>query len=161
MTPKGAQPLSNLSRFLIITLLINYNNNVFYFLLIYGSGFISVPKKERKKFCFWSIAQDVWSQIFHDKYHDKKKRKVNRMFLYLHTCFTYANAKIWFASKTFCSIFPQDLNEMFVVFYVKKIWSKYARLKKADLQEYNKLITWYKVVLNRKTNTASKQATMN
>lgn len=41
---------------------------------------------------------------------------------------------------------------MFAVFYVKKKWDKHAKLKKADPQEYNKLITWYKAVLNNKTN---------
>ena len=78
------------------------------------------------------------------------------MSLYLHACTAHANTKIWFVSGTPWSTSPRDLDGVFAILYVKEAWSKHARLRKIDLQKYNKLITQYKAVLNRKTNVATK-----
>ena len=54
----------------------------------------------------------------------------------------------------------QDLDGVFAVFYVKNRYDKRLRLKKAEPQEYMKLITRYEAILNRKSNAASKISDM-
>lgn len=158
MTPKGMKPSSDSSRFLIITLPTSYDNNVLYFLSTHESSFVSVPGKKRKEFRSQSIEGDVWGQIFCDKYHKEKRRETKGMFLCLQARTTHADAKIWFISETPWSTSPQDLDGVFLVFYVKETWNMYARLRKADSQEYNKLITRYKAVLNRRTDFVGKMS---
>ena len=80
------------------------------------------------------------------------------MSLCLQACTTHANAKILFISGTPWFMSPQDLNRVFSVLYVKKTWNMHAQLRKADPQEYNKLITRYKVVLNRRTDVVCKMS---
>lgn len=50
MIPKKTKLLNNLSRFLIITLPISYNNNMLYFLSIHESNIVSVLGKKKKNF---------------------------------------------------------------------------------------------------------------
>ena len=100
MTSKGAKPSSDLSRFLIITSPTSYDNNVLYFLSTHENSFISMPGKKKKKFCSQSIEQDVWGQIFYNKYYKKKKSERKCMFLCLQACIGHSNAKIWFISAT-------------------------------------------------------------
>ena len=80
------------------------------------------------------------------------------MSLCLRACITHANAQIWFISGTPWSTSSRDLDGLFSVFYVKETWDMHAPLKKADSQEYNKLITWYEAVLNRKTDVIGKMS---
>lgn len=75
ITPRETQSIINISKYFIITLLISYKNNVLYYLSINKTGFIIVPKKKRWEFCLKSTAQDVWNQIFWNKYYKKKKKK--------------------------------------------------------------------------------------
>lgn len=82
MTPKKRKSLSNLFRFLIITLPISYDSNVLYFLWTHDSKFVSMFGKKKKKFWFQSIEQNIEGEIFYDKY-SKKKRKTKGMSLYL------------------------------------------------------------------------------
>ncbi len=72
----------------------------------------------------------------------------------------HSKAKIWFVSGTLWSTSPQDLDEVFAVFYVKDKWDKHSRLKKAETQKYMKLISRYEAILNRKSNAASKISDM-
>ena len=51
MILKGAHPLSNLSKFPIITLSTSYDNNLLYFMSTYETKFVNVPEKKMKKFC--------------------------------------------------------------------------------------------------------------
>lgn len=50
MISKKTKLLNNLSRFLIITLPISYNNNMLYFLSIHESNIVSVLDKKKKNF---------------------------------------------------------------------------------------------------------------
>lgn len=109
-------------------------------------------QKKRQEFCLKLIAQDVWGQKFWDKYHKKKKRETKEMCLCLRAYTTHSEAKIWFVSGTWWSTSPQDLDEIFVVLYIKNKWDKHPRLKKIKSQEYIKLISEYKAILNRKSN---------
>lgn len=59
MTLKKTQSSNNLSKFMIITLPISYDNNVLYFLSTYETSFISEPSKMRKKFRSQSIKHNV------------------------------------------------------------------------------------------------------
>ena len=152
------KPSSDSSRFLIITLPTSYDNNVLYFLSTHESSFVSVPGKKKKEFCFWSIEQDVWGQIFRDKYHKEKTRQIKGMSLFLQACTAYTSAKIWFISGTPWSTSPQDLDGVFSVLYVKETWDMHVQLRKAKPQKYNKLITRYKAVFNRRTDIVGKMS---
>lgn len=107
----------------------------------HGTKFISVPGKKKKKFRSQLIAQNVWGQIFRDKYHKEKRRETKGMSLCLHAHTAHADAKIWFVSGTPWSTSLQDLDGGFPVFYVKESWDMHAQLRKAELQEYNKLLS--------------------
>ena len=120
MTLKGTKSSSDLSRFLIIALPTSYKNNVLYFLSTHKSSFVSVPGKKRKEFCSRSIEQDVWGQIFYNKYHKEKGRKIKDMSLWLQARTAHANTRIWIISKTPWSTSPQDLDEVFPVHYIKE-----------------------------------------
>lgn len=50
MTPKGSQPSSGSSRFLVISSPKSYDKNVLYFLSNHETGFVSVPGKTKKEF---------------------------------------------------------------------------------------------------------------
>lgn len=158
MTPKGTKPSSDSSRFLIITSPTSYDNNVLYFLSTHESSFVSVPGKKRKEFRSQSIEGDVWGQIFRDEYHEEKRRETKGMSLCLQARTAHADAKIWFISGTPWSTSPRDLDGVFSVLYVKETWDMHARLRKADPQEYNKLITRYEAVLNRRTDVVGKMS---
>ncbi len=71
-------------------------------------------------------------------------------------CAAHSETKIWFVSGTTWSTSPRDLDGVFAVFYVKDEWDKRPRLKKAEPQEYMKLISRYEVILNRKSNATNK-----
>lgn len=47
ITPKGIQPITDISRYLIIISLTSYENNVLYYLFNYESGFVIMPRKKR------------------------------------------------------------------------------------------------------------------
>lgn len=156
MIPKRTQPTTNVSKNLIIILPTSYKNNVLYYFSTHVTGLITMPKKKRQEFCSKLTAQDMWDQIFLNEYHKEKIRETKRMSLYLNVCTTYSKAKIWFVSETLQFIFPKDLNEVFAIFYVKNKWDKRPRQKKAKPQEYIKLISKYKAILNRKSESTSK-----
>ncbi len=82
------------------------------------------------------------------------------MSLCLGTCAALSEAKIWFVSGTPWSTSPRNLDRVFEVFYVKDEWDKHLRLKKAEPQEYMKLISRYKAILNRKSDADSKISDM-
>lgn len=137
-----------MSKFLIIILPISYNNNILYFLSTHKSNFANLSEKKREKFYFQLIKKNVCHQIFHNKYQKKKQCKTKDMFLYLWACIADANIKIWFINGTSCFMFLQDIDKLFSIFYIKKIWDMHAQLKEANVQEYKKLIIWYKAALN-------------
>ncbi len=58
-----------------------------------------MPGKKRHEFHSKSTAQDVWGQIFRNKYHEKKKRETKRMSLCLGAYIAYSETKIWFVSE--------------------------------------------------------------
>ena len=80
------------------------------------------------------------------------------MFLYLYTYTTHADIKIWFISGTPWFTSPRDLNGVFSVLYIKETWDMHTWLRKADPQEYNKLITRYEAVLNQRTDVVGKMS---
>lgn len=63
------------------------------------------------------------------------------MTLCLAACKAHLYACVWFRSGTPLLILPEDLDSVFSVFYIKKIWDNYARLDKAGPEVYGKLIT--------------------
>ncbi len=100
MTSRGTQPTTNAFRYLIITSLISYKNNILYYLSTHETDFVTMPEKKRQEFCLKLTAQDMWGQIFQDKYHEEKKRETNGMSLCLNAHSAYSKAKIGFVHKT-------------------------------------------------------------
>lgn len=94
MTLRGIQLTTNASRYLIITLSISYKNNVLYYLCTYEINFVIVPWKKKRELHSKLIAQDIYGQIFQNKYHEKKKIETKRMSLYLSAQATHFKAKI-------------------------------------------------------------------
>lgn len=114
-----------------------------------------MPEKKKREFHSKSTAQDVWGQIFRNKYHEEKTRETKEMSLCLGACAAHSEAKIWFVSGTPWSTSPWDLNGVLAVFYVNDKWNKRLRLKKTEPQKYMKLISQYEAILNKKSNATS------
>lgn len=72
----------------------------------------------------------------------------------------HSKGKISFVNRSPWFISPRDLDGVFAVFYVKNKRDKRPRRKKAEADEYLKLISWYEAILNRKSNAASKISNM-
>lgn len=156
MTPEKLNPSADSTRFLVITSPTSYVNNVQYYLSTHEAGFVEVPGKKRKEFRFKSFTQDVWGQIFRDEYHEEKRRDTKGMTLCLAARRAHPDARVWFVSGTPWSTSPRDLDGVFSVLYIKKIWDNHARLDKAGPEAYGKLITRYEAILNRSASAASK-----
>lgn len=78
------------------------------------------------------------------------------MFLYFGAYVAHFKAKIWFIRRIPWFTFFEDLDSIFIVFYVKNKWDKCLKLKKVKSQKYIKLISRYETILNWKSNTVSK-----
>ncbi len=100
MTSRGTQPTTNVFRYLIITSPTTYENHVLYYLSTHESGFVTMPGKKKQEFRSKLTAQDVWRQIFRDKYHEEKRRETKGMSLCLGAYTTHSETKIWFMSGT-------------------------------------------------------------
>ncbi len=160
ITLRGTQPTTDTPRYLIITLPTSYKNNILYYLSTHESGLITAPGKKKQKFRSKLTAQDVWGQIFQDEYYEEKRREIKGMSLCWGARAAYSEAKIWFVSGTPWSTSPRDLDRVFAVFYVKNEWDKRPRLRKAEPQEYIKLISRYEAILNKKSDAVSKISNM-
>lgn len=94
ITPKGIQPTINASKYLIITLSTSYKKNVLFYFSTHKIGFVTMLEKKKREFYSKSIAQDMWGQIFRDKYYKEKRKETKRISLCLNTYATYCKAKI-------------------------------------------------------------------
>lgn len=156
MIPRETQLTTNASRYLMIILPTSQKNNILYYFSTHKISFITIPRKKKQKFGLKLTVQDMWCQIFQDKYHKKKKRETKGMCLYLGACVAHSKAKIWFVSEILWFISLWDFDRVFTVFYVKDEQNKRLKLKKTKSQEYMMFISRYKAILNKKSNAASK-----